>query len=135
MIERPGQQSPSCRYCYKNQIEVVQWNLAQLATAMLASNLLKQEDAQEAINSYATQVLALHNDGMAAKLGMQTYDETLVTTFLRLMYVCEADFTNAFRALTDIEFAGEFETMPDVLAATLGKAPDDDQRKVCTREA
>lgn len=118
------------RYCYKNQVEVVQWNLAQLATALLAVDLLKQEDAQEAINGYASQVMQLHNDGMAAKLGLREYSETLVTTFLKLMYTCEADFTNSFRAMAKVSAENEFERIPDGVAAALGVTPDGDQTAV-----
>lgn len=113
----------------------MQWNLAQLATALLAVDLLKQEDAQEAINGYATQVTQLHNDGMAAKLGLCEYDEALVTTFLKLMYVCEADFTNSFRAMSELSGEAEFERIPDSVAAALGVKPDGDQTsvRVCPR--
>lgn len=123
--------SSACRYCYKNQIEVVQWNLAQFATALLACDLCAQEAAQEAINSYGTEVLQRHNSGMAAKLGLQEYDENMVTSFLRLMYTCEADFTNTFRALSHVSTSEPFERIPDGLTAALGKPPDDAQTKVC----
>jgi hypothetical protein len=31
-----------CRYCYKNQIQIGQWNLAQLASALVAADLCSQ---------------------------------------------------------------------------------------------
>lgn len=121
-----------CRYCYKNQIEAVHWNLGQFATALLACNLCSQEAAQEAINSYGTDIVQQHDSGMAAKMGMQEYDQEMVTSFLRLMYTAEADFTNTFRALSHVSTAIEFERIPDGLAAALGKPPDEAQTKVRT---
>ena len=122
--------SVSCRYCYKGQIEAVQWNLAQFATALLAVDLVSQEQAQAAVNHYGEHILQLHNQGMAQKLGLSVYDESLVTSFLRLMYTSEADFTNSFRALSNIPAQDEFQSIPELLLRALGKAPDDDQKQV-----
>jgi uncharacterized protein YdiU (UPF0061 family) len=125
-----AQRPCECRYCYKGQIEAVQWNLAQFATALLATDLCTQEEAQEAVNRYGARVLALHNQGMAQKMGLQEYNETMVTSFLRLMYAAEADFTNTFRALAKVGTTDEFDRIPDALLAALGKAPDEDMTKV-----
>ena len=118
------------RYCYKQQIEIGQWNLAQLATSLLAADLVSQEQAQEAVNSYAEQVMELHNDGMAAKLGLQHYDEDLVLGFLKLLYASEGDFTNGFRAVSHLQSSEEFASIPERLAGALGKDPDEEVQKV-----
>jgi uncharacterized protein YdiU (UPF0061 family) len=99
----------------------VQWNLAQLATAFLSADLCGKEDAQNAVNRYADIVLRLHSDGMARKIGLQAYNEELVTGFQRLMYSAKADFTNAFRALSSVAAEDEFGAVPDCILAALGR--------------
>ncbi len=38
--------------CYRAQPEVCQWNLAQLANALLAAGLVEKEAAEEALEAY-----------------------------------------------------------------------------------
>ena len=57
---------------------MVQWNLAQFATALIAAGLVPQEAAQTVVNGYAERVVALHDEGMAAKLGLAIPSEDLV---------------------------------------------------------
>jgi hypothetical protein len=119
-----------CRYCYQNQISVVQWNLAQLATALLACDLVSKDEAQAAVDSYGPQVLELHNSGMARKLGLAKFDSDLVTTFLRLMFKSEADFTNTFRAMAGVSSAAAFEHIPPELVDAFGTGLSPEQTQV-----
>lgn len=41
------------RYAYRNQPAVCQWNLARLATSLIASGLIEKEDAEAAVGRYA----------------------------------------------------------------------------------
>jgi uncharacterized protein YdiU (UPF0061 family) len=42
-------------------------------------------------------LLSEYNARMAAKMGLQAYDKALAMELLKLMYDCDADFTNTFR--------------------------------------
>ena len=94
------------RYAYNRQPDVLVWNLAQFATALLA---LMGEDRNAAIEA-ATE--AVHRfperfqvDWLAvfrAKLGLDTAeagDAELIQALLSRMETLRADFTNTFRAL------------------------------------
>jgi uncharacterized protein YdiU (UPF0061 family) len=48
------------------------------------------------------ELYATYNSKMAAKLGLQSHDQTLTTELLTLMAQSEADWTNTFRALAHI---------------------------------
>lgn len=87
------------RYCYRNQPEVCQWNLAQLGSSLLAAGLVGKEEAEGVMREYADELMSHYNARMAAKMGLPDYDKTLALELLKLMYDCEADFTNTFRAL------------------------------------
>lgn len=41
------------RYCYRQQPEIGQWNLVQLANALLAADLISKEDAEEVLEEYS----------------------------------------------------------------------------------
>ncbi|MGR3313145.1 protein adenylyltransferase SelO [Roseovarius indicus] len=93
------------RYAYSNQPNVIVWNMAQLATALVP--LMPDQDA--AIETFTKSVHAMpdqiHAEWMTlfrAKLGLATQDagdEELITGLLRRMAENRADFTNTFRAL------------------------------------
>jgi uncharacterized protein YdiU (UPF0061 family) len=110
----------------------VQWNLAQLATALLACDLVTNDAAQAAVDSYGPQVLELHNSGMAHKLGLANFDSDLVTSFLRLMFKSEADFTNTFRTMAAVSSAAAFEGIPPELVDAFGSRLSAEQTQVST---
>ena len=68
------------RYSYKGQLEIVQWNLAQLATSFIAAGLIDKESAQSAINAYADQVVVSYDLGLAKKLGLLKPNDDVVRT-------------------------------------------------------
>ncbi len=95
------------RYAYYNQPNIAVWNLAQLATA-----LIQQYDAPEAVVEEATEIVHAMPDLLEAawlqrfraKLGITTAqdgDLELITDLMRAMAEGQADFTNTFRALSD----------------------------------
>ena len=101
------------RYAYRNQPGIAQWNLAQLAQALLPQLHPEPEQAvalaEPMIDVFPERFLEAHERGMAAKLGLAGYreeDETLVQDLLNLMHEQGTDFTLTFRALTDLAGKG-----------------------------
>ncbi|BBO73932.1 UPF0061 protein [Desulfosarcina widdelii] len=98
------------RYAYGRQPQIVQWNLARFAEALLP---LIHDDPQEAV-SMAKETLSNFPDtfrdswlsGMQSKLGLSNQeadDAVLVEDLLDCMYRHKADFTNTFRDLASGE--------------------------------
>jgi len=93
------------RYAFSNQPDLVMWNMAQLATALVPL----MPDADTAVERFTAMIHAMR-EGLraewlrrfAAKIGIaspQDGDEALIAELLRLMQEDGADFTNTFRAL------------------------------------
>lgn len=95
------------RYGYSAQADIIVWNMAQLATALVP--LMPDTDA--AVDRFTTQVHAMPDmiraawkTRFGAKIGIADptdEDMTLVMDLLRLMQADKADFTNSFRALAE----------------------------------
>lgn len=100
-IDRQG------RYAFSNQPNVIVWNMAQLATALVP--LMPDEDkAVEAFTQVVHAMPALTQaywrQAFGRKIGLSEAsedDETLITDLLSNMAHGQADFTNTFRALSD----------------------------------
>ena len=96
------------RYAYGNQPRIAHWNLVRLAQALLPL-LGDDEDAalksaQEAINAYPAAFEATYLAGLRAKFGFSAVHEQdleLIGDFFRHMHDGRADFTLAFRRLSD----------------------------------
>ncbi|WP_204114078.1 protein adenylyltransferase SelO [Shimia biformata] len=99
-IDRQG------RYAFSNQPDIIVWNMAQLATALVPL----MPDADDAVKEFTA---AIHGMGpmlqanwlrrFAAKIGIaapKSEDLELVTSLLTLMAHGQSDFTNTFRALS-----------------------------------
>lgn len=95
------------RYAYAQQPEIVVWNIAQLATA-----LIQQIEDKDSAVAEATAIVHAMPDLIRdhwltlfrAKIGLtsaQPGDGDLIADFLRLLAANKADFTNAFRGLAD----------------------------------
>ncbi|NRB35557.1 MAG: YdiU family protein [Rhodobacteraceae bacterium] len=93
------------RYAYGNQPDIVVWNMAQFATA-----LIQQCDDKQAAAEAATEIVhampAMMQDNwltrFRAKIGLATQEEgdlALISDLLARMAANQADFTNTFRAL------------------------------------
>ncbi|RED28138.1 uncharacterized protein YdiU (UPF0061 family) [Rhodopseudomonas thermotolerans] len=96
------------RYAYGNQPPIALWNLTRLAECLV--RLLADDDdtgveiAQNALGGFAERFNAAYLAKLTAKLGLsgrQPDDPQLAQDFLAAMAKGEADFTLAFRRLSD----------------------------------
>ena len=95
------------RYAFANQPDVIVWNMAQLATAMVP--LMPDEDAAvtaftQAVHAMPGRMQGYWRQAFGRKIGLAEAgeaDETLITDLLSAMAHGQADFTNTFRALVD----------------------------------
>jgi uncharacterized protein YdiU (UPF0061 family) len=93
------------RYCYGNQPQVAQWNLARLAEALLP--LLENKDPlEQGLALYAETFNSAWQRALAQKLGLaalgQPGDDELVNDLFVLLYEVETDFTIFFRNLAAV---------------------------------
>jgi uncharacterized protein YdiU (UPF0061 family) len=96
------------RYAYANQPLIAQWNLAQLAQALLPLLGPPDDDtvarAQARIDAFPARFKAEWLGLLRAKLGLATErdeDEAIIDALLEAMAAGEADFTLTFRRLSD----------------------------------
>ena len=95
------------RYAYARQAEIIVWNMAQLASALLP--LMPNEDAAiadftKAVHAMPQRLDALWETALLRKIGIATPREgdlALGSRLLKLMADQSADFTNTFAALSD----------------------------------
>ncbi len=107
------------RYAYANQPQVMLWNLAQLATALLPILGPDRDAAVEAatlvLHSYPAVQEAQWLVRFRAKLGLRAErdsDRATINALLHLMAAQEADFTRTFRGLADGSARAEFKRDP-----------------------
>ena len=97
------------RYCYGNQPQIAQWNLARLGEALLPL-VSDHAPLEAALNVYAETFNSGWQRAMAQKLGMaaldQPGDEQLVSDLFALLYQVETDFTIFFRNLAAVTDPG-----------------------------
>ncbi|MGB0845830.1 MAG: protein adenylyltransferase SelO [Thiolinea sp.] len=106
------------RYAYQNQPAIAHWNLCRFAETLIP--LLGEdyeasgEQVQAAINTFPALYHEAWLDGMRAKLGLanaQDGDRQLAEDLLSVMEGSEADFTQVFRKLSQLEWkAGPNDT-------------------------
>ncbi len=93
------------RYSYENQPNIVVWNMAQLATALLQLEedpAAAVEQASEIVHAMPKLIESAWLECFRAKLGLadaQKGDMGLIGDLLGRMAAEQADFTNTFRAL------------------------------------
>jgi uncharacterized protein YdiU (UPF0061 family) len=97
------------RYAYGNQASIARWNLARLAEAMLplldADGKKAVDLANEALGGFEATFQGYWLTGMRAKLGLFNAEEDdafLVHELLEWMRAKQMDFTQTFRALSDV---------------------------------
>lgn len=122
------------RYAYANQPPIAHWNLASLAEAIY---FLFDPDrdrgfasAQAALDEFPGQLLAARRRTMLEKIGLTTHrdgDDRLIDDLLAALAAARADFTLAFRRLTELadpeqpaEIASIYE-LPDALDPWLAR--------------
>ncbi|MFY9211792.1 MAG: YdiU family protein [Aestuariivita sp.] len=94
------------RYAYSNQPDIVVWNIAQLATALIQQVEDKDaavEEATEIVHAMPALIRSEWERLFAAKIGLSAPaegDMELVTDLLERMAANQADFTNTFRNLS-----------------------------------
>jgi serine/tyrosine/threonine adenylyltransferase len=98
------------RYAFGNQSAILQWNLASLATCLLplihTDSATAIELAQNVIHSFPALYDAAWLQTMAKKIGLQTLeteDKNLIQILLDWMQQHEADYTNTFLYLQNID--------------------------------
>lgn len=95
------------RYSYAAQADIIVWNMAQLATALLSL----MPDPEASVEPFTAQIHTMPDMIRAewlrrfgAKIGIadpEPGDASLIADLLTLMQTAEADFTNTFRGLAD----------------------------------
>jgi len=105
------------RYAFDQQPQIGLWNLTCFAQALLP--LIDMEDgeraaklANEALQNYEPVLINHYAAGMRKKLGLHSaleIDRTLSADLLALMDQNQVDYTNAFRALSQIKLADKSE--------------------------
>ncbi|MEO1283652.1 MAG: YdiU family protein [Pseudomonadota bacterium] len=102
------------RYAYANQANVIVWNMAQFATALVPL-MPNQEDAVEAftriIHAMGPKLEAAWLHAFGKKIGLadtKAEDLDLIIRLLQRMAEGRADFTNTFRALIDGQARDQF---------------------------
>ncbi len=93
------------RYAYSAQTDIIVWNMAQLANALLAL----EDDPEQALPAYQSAIEGMPDlirglwlDRFAAKIGIaapKPEDAVLLKDLLDLMQAGGSDFTNSFAAL------------------------------------
>lgn len=123
------------RYAFRNQPEVCQWNLVQLAEALIAAGLMDKTSAEEAVTVYAKVLTDHYSTNMAKKMGLAKYDSDLAVKLLKNMFTDGADFTNTFRALSSIDCnSADSRDVPDCIWEAIGNEELSDERKEAWRE-
>ena len=120
---------PGRRYCFQSQPSIGQWNLLQLARALVAAGLFDESAAEEGMSAYVDSLMETYNGNMAKKLGMKTFDKDITNKLLMLMYESQADYTNTFRALgaVDLDLAIRLNEVPTKLRKCFGDSFDDEK--------
>lgn len=137
------------RYAYDNQANVIVWNMAQLASAMLP--LMPDPDAAvqaftAIVHAMPARIAAARLARFRAKLGLtaapqdaaaEAADTALIDELLALMQRHGLDFTNTFRALSGDDAAAALPDTPEA-AQWLDRwrariAPEDDPQALMRR--
>lgn len=116
---------PGRRYAFYAQPEIGQWNVMQLARAFISAGAATEDEARAALSAYGAEFADRYSDSMARKMGLKTFDRTLVNGLLKEMNADGADYTNTFRALAAVEpssASGDDGEVPPALAAAIGLA-------------
>jgi uncharacterized protein YdiU (UPF0061 family) len=109
------------RYAYQRQPQIMHWNMACLAGAMLPlietryGSELAQEHLQKTLEEFPEIYRAAWLKHFRTKLGLLTPnpdDTSLVESLLQLMHHNRIDFTNTFRALSHFDASHDAKSNP-----------------------
>jgi uncharacterized protein YdiU (UPF0061 family) len=101
------------RYHFGNQPRVAFWNLAQLANAIfpLIQDAKPLQDILE--REYTNTFQRGYEKMMAEKLGLDTFDEVLISDLMTLLQSVETDMTIFYRQLAKVDLTKDFiDTQP-----------------------
>ncbi len=98
------------RYSYGNQPNIAHWNLACFAHALMPllgpDETAQVDEAKAAVSAFPAQFEQAWQEGLSAKLGLvgahDDGDDALKKDWLALLALTQADFTLAFRSLSDV---------------------------------
>ncbi|CCN81523.1 conserved hypothetical protein [Vibrio nigripulchritudo SFn27] len=96
------------RYAFDNQPSIGLWNLTALAQAL--SPLIAKEDLQKTLDTYYTTLTKEYSVLMRNKLGLlesKPEDTELFNRLFALMKENQVDYTNTFRALSNVDKVGK----------------------------
>lgn len=99
-----NQNDETGRYAFRQQPDIVQWNLTALAEALLP--LVDQEDLKDTLRQFASTFVAYRNQRFAARLGWQSKhpdDAGLIEALLDLFTEHKVDFNRFLRSLCDYD--------------------------------
>jgi uncharacterized protein YdiU (UPF0061 family) len=91
------------RYRYGQQPAIGQWNLLQLANALLPL-VNETKPLEEALSQYAKRYEQGWERMMADKLGLPQFDQPLTDQLFALLSSAETDMTIFYRKLADLDF-------------------------------
>jgi len=117
------------RYCYGNQPQIAQWNLARLAEALLPL-VGDKSPLEEGLTLYAETFNGAWRRALAQKLGLaaldQPGDDELVSDLFALLHQVETDFTLFFRnlAAVPVDAVGGEALLAPLLPAFYSKPED-----------
>jgi serine/tyrosine/threonine adenylyltransferase len=105
------------RYAYGNQPAIAQWNLARFAETLVPlidpDPATAVQGATTIINRFPAEFEARYQQLLRAKIGLATVRESdvqLASRFLGLLHTARADFTLAFRHLSDAALGAAHES-------------------------
>ncbi|KAK8282326.1 hypothetical protein V6Z12_D08G019100 [Gossypium hirsutum] len=94
---------PGRRYCFANQPDIGLWNIAQFASTLMTANLISDQEANYAMERYGAKFMDDYQAILSQKVGLQKYNKQLVNKLLSNLAVDKVDYTNFFRALSNIK--------------------------------
>lgn len=105
------------RYHFGNQPRVAFWNLAQLANAILPL-IQKVKPLQDILEQQYTRSFQLgYEKMMAEKLGLEQFDEILISNLMTLLQMVETDMTIFYRQLANVDMTQpEIDSQPLIQA-------------------
>ncbi|GLQ70943.1 protein adenylyltransferase SelO [Vibrio penaeicida] len=124
------------RYAFDNQPSIGLWNLTALAQSL--SPLVEKQELESALDDYYSHLTKEYSLHMRAKLGLaesETGDTELFNELFALMKSQEADYTNTFRALSNVDKVGAEDFLAQFAETSPAIAWFDNYEKRLERES
>lgn len=100
----PNHSDRGGRYAFHRQPTIAHWNLHAFAESLLP--LIPEDEARAALALYEPSLVARYRELMRSKLGLSAWlpeDSDLLTDLLAILQAEQVDYTNFFRALSNVE--------------------------------